>query len=187
MLPVSDQFGPSALSDSYFAALLAGSRITASLVVDSEGDYQDEQGGSKLLGGETDLLWLRALRRNAALVLTSGKTYRAEQYRMPKSAHLAVLSRSRLSPPEGLDNQARFIELGEVPSIPRAVQALVSDFKRVHLELGPSTLIPTCKELGLGIWISSLEESGVLAFCHHHELAVLHEVKVNDLVIAYCR
>lgn len=187
MLPVSDHFGSASLSDSFLDALLAGSKITASLVVDSAGETQDKQGGSKLLGGPTDLLWLRALRRNANLVVTSGKTYRAEKYRMPKSANLAVFSRSRLSPPEELDNPQRFIELGEVPSIPQVVQTLAKDYSRIHLELGPSTLIPTCKELELGIWISSLEPTGVTAFCDKHQLSVVHEIRAKDLVIAYCR
>lgn len=187
MLPVSDRFGPAVLADSFLAALLAGSKITASLVVDSDGDTTDEMGGSKLLGGPTDLDWLRALRRDASLVVTTGKTYRAEEYRMPKSAHLAVFSRSRLAPPVGLDRSERFIELGEVASISKTIQALALDFKRIHLELGPSTLLPTCKELGLGIWISSLERSGIALFCEKQKLAVLHEVQVNDLVIAYCR
>ncbi len=187
LLPISDRFGQSVLSNSFLIALLAGSSITASLVVDADGHTQDENGGSKLLGGPTDLLWLRALRQNANLVVTSGKTYRVEEYRMPKHAHLGVFSRSELSPPEDLDSPERFLQLGEVESVSSSNRTLVTQFNRVHLELGPSTLLPTCKELGIGVWVSCLNRAGILAFCERSGLAISHEIKISDLVIAYCR
>lgn len=68
--------------------------VTASLVVSNDGQTISEMGSSKGLGNETDLQLLKWFRARSQIVLTSGKTAFAEEYRYPSSAELAILSRS---------------------------------------------------------------------------------------------
>ncbi len=187
MLQLSDTFGAAQVTAAYLVAILSGQRVTASLVVDEVGSTKDMDGGSRLLGGDTDLMWLRALRSRANLVVTGGATYRAEQYRMPKRADLAVFSRSLLTAPEGFQDSPRFLPyVGARESISAELRKLVANYQNVHLEFGAQTLIPVSRDLGIGIWLSSQFKSGIDLFCDQNEIRQEHALRVNDLHIAYC-
>ena len=77
----------------YFSGIVAGFSITASLVADQFGEVVNSAGNSKGLGNEADLQLLLALRRQSDVVLTSGKTFLAEEYKMPSGPDLAIFSR----------------------------------------------------------------------------------------------
>ncbi len=188
LLLLSDSLGSAAVGDSYLSALASGAIITASLVVDRRGETRDAEGGSKLLGGETDLLWLRTLRGRANLVVTGGKTYRAEHYKMPRNADLAVFSRSELTAPSGFEDSPRFIaKVGEGLLLAAEVRGLAENYRNLHLEFGAETMLPLTRQLGIGIWVSSEFEQGIESFCEANNLKPLHTVRVQDLLIAYCR
>lgn len=175
------------MSENYLLAILAGQRLTSSLVVDAIGSTVDQNGSSKLLGGEADLVWLRALRSRVNLVVTGGATYRAEQYRMPRSADLAVFSRSPLVAPSGFEDSPRFLPfVGEQQSLSGEILELMNKYQHIHLEFGAQTLIPILRQLGFGIWISSQFKSGIEAFCLENGMRQRHAIKVKDLHIAYC-
>jgi riboflavin biosynthesis pyrimidine reductase len=94
LLPqVTDAFGSySTSAGDFFKQLATGFQVTASLVCDAQGITVDGIGSSKGIGNLTDLALLVALRRQAEVILTSGATFRADEYRFPKSADLAVLT-----------------------------------------------------------------------------------------------
>jgi len=188
LLTLTDSLGSAGVGDGYLQALAAGARISASLVVDHSGGTQDSSGGSKQLGGETDLLWLKTLRSRADVVVTGGKTYRTEQYKMPRTADLAVFSRGELRPPSGFEDSPRFIARGDQGlSLASEVRSFEKRYRNIQLEFGAATLVPLVKELGIGIWISSQFEEGIQGFCGAYELEIVHSVKAHDLLIAYCR
>ncbi len=93
MPQVTDAFGSySTSAGDFFKQLAKGFQVTASLVCDAQGNTVDGIGRSKGIGNATDLALLVALRRQAEVILTSGTTFRADEYRFPKFADLAVLT-----------------------------------------------------------------------------------------------
>ncbi|MEY4994850.1 MAG: hypothetical protein RLZ65_699 [Actinomycetota bacterium] len=188
MLQLEDSLGLASANQSVFHALVAGERISSSLVVDEYGATVDLSGGSKQLGGPTDLLWLKALRSRVNLVVTGGNTYRTEQYRMPKTAALAVFSRSGVKAPAGYEGSPRFLpQIGELASLSDQIKNLNQNFPRLHLEFGPQTLLPVLKELGIGVWVSSQYEVGLDRFREQNSLTAVHRIRVQDLYLAHCR
>lgn len=135
-----DRFGAAEVSPSFLNALVAGAELTASLVVSEQGDFVDAEGTSKGLGSPADRVWLGALRRQSQVVLTSGATFRAEAYRMPKTADLAVLTRkqldsSHLEPKTG----QHFHLLGGQDSYRSSISTLQGiGYERIHVEFGPA-------------------------------------------------
>lgn len=135
-----DPLGSATVSSGILDSFVSGASISASLVVSDQGLFSGEHGTSKTLSDPVDKLWLSALRRHSQIVLTSGKTFRVEQYRMPKTADLAVLTTkeldtSRLEPrPEQslhlLKSSASFE--GSITDL----QAV--GYTRIHVEFGPT-------------------------------------------------
>lgn len=104
MQQVTDAFGSfTAPAADYFRQLVSGFAVTASLVCDESGNTISSDGSSTGLGNETDLALLVAMRRQAQVIVTSGKTLRADNYRFPKFADLAVLTNQKVDivVPEG--------------------------------------------------------------------------------------
>lgn len=64
----------------------------ASLLVDSDGNTVGPDGTSKSISNSTDLQLLLALRSKSQLIVTTGQTARAEQYRASRFAPLAFLT-----------------------------------------------------------------------------------------------
>lgn len=67
---------------------------SASLVIGTRGETQGDDGTSKPLSNSFDLSILLALRSKADLIVTTGETARAEEYRSSRFAPIAVISRS---------------------------------------------------------------------------------------------
>lgn len=185
-----DDFGPAEVQASLLDAVAAGAPITASLVVSTEGEFTGSQGSSKELSDPTDRLWLSALRRRSEVVITSGKTFRVERYAMPKTADLAILSRSKLelSHLEPKSGQ-RLHVLAEQRSYLSAVWHLGSlGYRRIHVEFGPAgigELIRSNLEFTLflsGSSFDSIHRAGALLGAKVTDLAV-----VNGLCLAKAR
>ena len=114
-------------------ALVVGFRVTGSLVANSMGQTISKAGNSGGLGNRTDLQLLMALRRQSEIVLTSGATFRADEYKFPSNADLAVLTRGSiaLSVPDGrklLTLQSSYLEsLADLRHF---------GYQRIHVEFG---------------------------------------------------
>jgi len=142
-------------------AMISGFRFTASLVVDRNGSSIGPNGNSQGLGNATDLELLKALRRNSEVVLTSGKTFRADKYRFPSSADLAVLTREGVSiaVPEG----RRLILLSG--GYQRSFEELRDAYGAVHVEFGEAGIRELSSNGHLdALFVSSTSASGVEAY-----------------------
>lgn len=137
-----DPLGSATVSAVALESLASGVRISASLVVSESGQFSGEEGSSKSLSSSVDRLWLSTLRKASQVVLTSGETFRVEQYRMPKTADLAVLTRTELDT-SGLQPSAQqSVHLLRSPSFEAAVadcQAL--GYQDIHIEFGPTGIM----------------------------------------------
>jgi hypothetical protein len=157
----------------YFRQLVAGLSVTASLVCDETGITVSKEGSSAGLGNETDLALLVALRRHAQVIVTSGKTLRADNYRFPKSADLAVLTNHEvdLVAPEGqklLVSSYGYVQL--VNELAR------SGYERIHVEYGITGMKEILEADVLdGLFLSSMHRSGV------EELS--KELKVSPIIL----
>ncbi len=123
-----------------FDSLCSGVMISGSLVTSETGKFVDTEGTSNGISSATDRAWLGALRRNSQVVLTSGKTFRAESYRMPKTADLAVLSNAGVSTHDLVIPEGRNLHLlGPMESFTAGVHKLRQlGYGRIHLEFGPT-------------------------------------------------
>jgi hypothetical protein len=160
-------------ADEYFRELVSGFAITASLVSDQQGNTVSSDGSSTGLGNSTDLSLLVALRRQAQVILTSGKTFRSDRYKFPKHADLAVLTNQELdiSVPDG--QKLILSNLGYQQSLP---DLILSGYKGVHVEYGITGIRALVEAKALdALLLSSRDKSGVLA------LAL--ELKVEPLLL----
>ncbi len=161
--------------------------VTASLVVSKHGQTVSELGTSKSLGNETDLQLLKWFRSRSQIVLTSGKTAFAENYRYPSSAELAILSRSERKY-SSLDNDlSRVRFLADQASYVSAVETLHSQgFERIHTEFGLEGFIEMVQSGFADGFVSSVSASGITEFVDSTRLTVLsRHVFGADLVV--CR
>jgi riboflavin biosynthesis pyrimidine reductase len=156
-------------------------KVTASMVVGNNGETVTQAGNSKGLGNGTDLELLKALRRQCEVVLTTGLTYRLEEYKFPGKADLAVLSRSKMikNPPNG----QRFLVLNS--GYCEALDDLAAEgYQRIQVEYG-LTGIKTLIETGRldALAVSGLEKDPVAAFCADLGLRPKYFAE-EDLVVA---
>lgn len=162
-------------------SLSAGLSLTMSIVVDAEGNTVNSQGNSAGLGNATDLILLKALRRNADVVLTSGATFRADQYRFPKTADLAVLSHSRpeMEAPEG--QRLHWLQSG----FREAIEDLWAEgYRHIQVEYGLMGLRELQKaQVPILLFVSSATAEGVDAFLLKQGLTG-QIVRVSDLFLA---
>ena len=134
MLQVTDPFGqyesdPAA----FFKEYVSGFSVTASLVADEFGGTVSSQGNSKGIGNETDLALLIALRRQSEVILTSGKTFRCDQYKFPRSADLAVLTSQNLEIEAPAGQRFTLLRNGYTSSIRELKNA---GYSRIQIEYG---------------------------------------------------
>lgn len=162
--------------------------ITASMVVSASGSHLDPDGTSKLLGGAADLELLKTFRNRADWVLTTGLTARAESYRLPKTASLAVLTRSGKA---GLPNslrpeQVRIIGSDEEVEAGTAIALLTkSRESTIHIEFGPATLVPLIQQdPRIELYVSSEFETGPENFALRHNLQLGRQVWIDGLFIS---
>lgn len=161
--------------------------VTASLVVSKDGQTISEMGSSKGLGNETDLQLLKWFRARSQIVLTSGKTAFAEDYRYPSSAELAILSRSQRKYTSLENDLSRVRFLTDQASYVSAVQTLHSQgFERIHIEFGLEGFVELVQSGNAEGFISSVTASGVTEFLDSTHLTELsRHVYGADLVV--CR
>ena len=162
--------------------------LTASLVLGQDGNHVDVNGTSKLLGGPADLELLKYFRSRSSWVLTTGATARAERYRIPSKAKLAVLSRQgELALPETLDASEVTVLGSDFPmSIASAILHLENlDPGGIHLEFGPQTLLTAHAEFDrLQIILSSEHETGASNFAEANNLVLGKSQVVDQLFIS---
>lgn len=167
--------------------LINRAKITASFVVDKNGLTVNELGNSSGLGNATDLALLRALRANAEVVFTSGLTARADSYRMPKTADLAIFTRAgvdnlELDPAEG--KKLSLIGPDRAASYSEALEELRRlGYRKIQLEFGLMGFAELLKQIDLFL-ISGLESMGVNAFLQTNGLSASQTFSLSDLTIA---
>ena len=170
-----------------FLSSIGNAAITASLVVDAKGSHIGPDGTSKSLGGEADFRFLMQFRKRSSTVLTTGKTARVENYRVPTSASLVVLTRS------GIDSLPQALRVEEVRLIgnkhdispTEAVEELLTDGNLpIHLEFGPSALIEILRaRTDIRVFISSEFESGAANFIAMNDLRNLNSFRFQNLYV----
>jgi hypothetical protein len=145
----------------YFRELVSGFAITASLVSDQHGNTVSTEGSSAGLGNDTDRSLLVALRRQSEVILTSGKTFRADRYKFPKHADLAVLTNQELNIPTPAGQKLIVSDL----SYQQVLMDLRSKgYKRGHVEYGTTGIRALIEAKALdALLLSSRHKSGVLA------------------------
>ena len=104
--------------------------VRLNMVVNGLGEFTDENGSSRGISNELDRKLIGHLRRISDVVVTGGNTARSEQYTVPSSCSLAVISRSF-----ELDGE-RFMRLPD----PKVALATLKNqgFNRILLETGPT-------------------------------------------------
>ena len=181
-----DLVGEFSYNRSYLQALISGSNLTASLVVDENGDTVDEHGGSKLLGGPIDKLWLGVLRQNAQIVLTSGETFRAESYRMPRNASLAIATKKgvdigSLSPSAG----QQVVILSDFEDLADCLPYLRGlGYRRIHTEFGEHGVQRLARTPELKLFLSSLSHAGIRKYAERHSVSFTELTSIDGLMLA---
>lgn len=143
--------------------------VTASLVVSEYGDHVGSDGTSRSLGGQADFDWFIGLRNRAAVILTSGKTFRDESYREPKNSHLAVFSRNH----DIIDPIDNMISIGpeQASSFEGAVQYLLAEgYGSIHCEFGPTGFIALARAGFVECYLSSESISGIKEFSEQNSI-----------------
>lgn len=147
--------------------LIQGSSITTSFVVGPLGQITNESGNSAGLGNETDLTLLRALRANAEIVLTSGLTARADNYRMPRSADLAIFTSAGVSSLVLNPRPGQNLVLIDGQLASNYLEALQHirelGYRRIHVEFGIRGLAEIIDQIELCV-ISGRDSAGPIAF-----------------------
>jgi riboflavin biosynthesis pyrimidine reductase len=160
--------------------------VTASLVVSATGSAVSEQGTSKGLGNSTDLSLLKWFRNRSEIVLTSGKTAELENYRLPSTAQLAILSRADRTYQSLGQDKTKVIFLDKLASFGSAIEELRKrGYERIHCEFGPTGFVELLNQNLAAGFVSSVNVTGIELFAMQHELLVgtLEEFG-GDLLVA---
>lgn len=113
-------------------------------MIDNQGRWVDEDGGSRGVSSSKDLAHLIAMRRRADVIVTSGKTARDNRYK-PAQRDLVVITRQSASSfPLLQDGRVRFVS-GDVVAI---IKDLEAKYDSVLIEFGP-LLLEQCIAAGL--------------------------------------
>lgn len=157
--------------------------VTASLVVDHLGSAIGTDGNSRGIGNETDRKLLLWLRQRAEVVLTSGATAIAEDYKMPSGCDLALLTR-RNEQSFSLDPDDRKLIFlhGQYFEGVRQLQEL--GYRRIHTEFGPSGFVELSQRSEVNCYLSSQSSNGLELFASQHKLAIRSRLELPDLLIA---
>jgi hypothetical protein len=170
-----------------FSSFISDARVTASMVVDEAGHHTGPDGTSKSLGGESDFELLMLFRKRAGTVLTTGLTARSENYRLPSSSSLAILTRSTAeSLPKQLQvEQVRLIGIDTKVTPAECVQQLMTAGPTpIHIEFGPTALIETLRSrTDVRAFISSEYESGPVAFISKWNLFQVGTFRFKNLYV----
>ena len=169
--------------------LIGSYSITTSFVVGAQGEVANPDGGSSGIGNSTDKKLLGALRSNAEIVLTSGRTARLERYKMPRTADLAIFTNQGVqelglspTPPQ------RLIVFGQdhASSFSEAIDYLQSiGYQRIHVEFGPTGYASSAASIEK-TFLSSKERVGLEKFCKERGLSPDHQFDLGDLIVWAC-
>jgi hypothetical protein len=163
-----------------FETLDAGP-VTASVVVSASGQAISAAGNSKGLGNKTDLELLKWFRRRSQVILTSGLTAELENYRMPQSAQLAILSKTERSYPGLADNLKDVMLLKGVDSYQAAITRLADlGYQRIHTEFGPTGFCALVNAQSVEGFISSVSPGGIEAFVRDNQLSAMEPHFIED-------
>ena len=115
--------------------------VTASLVT-KRGEFHGDTGSSDDLSWREDRALVAALRRNCEVVLTTGKTARAEKLGMPKTAKLAVISESHNLDNTRIDKDHPDLHVLSGQDKAWKYFAVLRDFgfRKIQCEFGPGTM-----------------------------------------------
>lgn len=164
-------------------SLLSAGEVTASLVVDEGGNSKSAEGNSRGIGNATDLEFLLWLRARSQIVLTSGITAEAENYKYPANSELAVLSNSKRHYPrlaESLD-KVRFISNSSFSEAVRKLQE--QGFKRIQTEFGETGFQAlACDQIDC--FLSSKSRAGIKQFLERTGLVAKETFDLSELQIA---
>jgi len=157
--------------------------VTASLVVGEDGSSKSELGNSKGLGNQTDLELLLWFRSRSQIVLTSGATAEADNYKYPANTELAILSRAKRNFPRLTPdlNKVRFLQGQTISDAIKALQH--QGFTEIHTEFGETGFL----ELSSGLvdcYLSSKSANGIEAFLKRTGLVASERFSLPDLEIA---
>ncbi|KRO47084.1 MAG: hypothetical protein ABR68_04695 [Microbacteriaceae bacterium BACL28 MAG-120531-bin53] len=168
-------------------SLIGDPLITASMVVDGAGSHIGPDGTSKSLGGESDFELLMLFRKRAGTVLTTGLTARSENYRLPSSSALAILTRSAIETlPKDLQvEQVRLIGNETSLTPDEAVQELLtSSSTPIHIEFGPTALSETLRSrTDVRAFISSEFPAGAATFISKWDLLQVGTFRFKNLYV----
>lgn len=109
------------------------SGVVHSIAIDSLGRISGDDESSRSIRSEDDFHWFITLRNRADLIITSGRTYRAEKYNPSKHAPIEVITREPIPAVAANDEQFGIT----FTSLEDAVKRLRKS-NRVLLESGPN-------------------------------------------------
>lgn len=166
--------------------LISQADITASFVVDASGSTLGASGNSSGLGNKTDLSLLRFIRAQSEVVLTSGKTARSDQISMPKSADLAIYTKTgveflELEPKD--DQQLILISSENASGFPEALAYLKSlGYRHIQIEFGEAGFSTLVAQIELCV-VSGKAASGVELFLQKHGISQSAWFELEDLFV----
>lgn len=168
-------------------ALFGPLTVTASLVVDHYGNTKGSDGTSKSLGGVVDLELLKAFRKNAGAVLTTGLTARTENYKLPSTADLFVLSRQdKQTLPLAIRSESvRVLGVSSDVTPKEAIESISAlGYDRLHVEFGPQTLLELMSTYpGIRVFVSSDSADGAERFSEANLLTVKQARMIDYLYV----
>lgn len=156
-------------------------------MVDAGGSTVGKDGNSTGLGNQTDLRLLGYIRSQSEVVLTSGRTARADNIKMPRTADLAILSAAGVESLtlEPKPNQ-RLVLLGpeQAGSYVEALSSLRNlGYQNIQLEFGVSGLAALLSEIDCCV-ISGRAETGVKLFQEQYGIIQSACFELEDLFVA---
>ncbi len=157
--------------------------MTASLVVDDIGQSTSKLGNSQGIGNEKDLELLLWFRSRAEIVLTSGITAEAENYKYPSRAELAILTNSKRNYPRLSECLDRVTFLSN-QSFSQAINSLKAmGFTKIHTEFGATGFKSLAYE-SVTCFVSSKTQQGITEFLGHSNLFPAESFSLSELQIA---
>ncbi len=162
-------------------SLASGLKTTTSLVVDEFGKTVNELGSSSGIGNAVDLELLKGLRRNADVVLTTGATFRADQYKFPKTSDLAVLSTRQPVMQVPQNKRLTWIKSDYVKAFSDLESA---GYHRIHVEYGMTGMNSLrSARYPIVLFISSVTSQGVDRFLEEQRMTGL-KIELPGLFLA---
>lgn len=169
--------------------LIAASSLTTSFVVDEFGQVVNSAGSSSGIGNQSDKLLLRALRANAQVVLTSGKTARADNYRMPRTADLAIFTNRGAGDLELIPKENQRLTIfgsDKAPGFAAAIDYLKTlGYQRIHVEFGLTGFSAIKDQLDLVV-LSTVSGNGLEVFTRQQKLEPIARFELPELEVWVC-